>query len=147
MNKLRFHLQRGENYMKWQYKTSDKKTTKYFPTKDFYGVIRGKLHNNRKVADAIHSGSNKNVCAWIASINGLSAANSWELMCSEVNFMNGDYLQVQYNPRNKPYWTVGGMDIDVDNYNGLFFIFEKKIYTDIEAINFWLQKNKGISLL
>lgn len=147
MNKLRFHLQRGENYMKWQYKTSDKKTTKYFPTKDFYGVIRGKLHNNRKIADAIHSGSNKNVCAWIASTNGLSAANSWELMCSEVNFMNGDYLQVQYNPRNKPYWTVGGMDIDVDNYNGLFFIFEKKIYTDIEAINFWLQKNKGISLL
>jgi len=132
--------------MKWQYRKADGKTVTYFPTKDFYGVIRGKLHNNRKIADAIHSGSNKNVCAWISSSDGLSGANAWELMCSEVNFMNGDYLQAQYNPKNKPYWTVGGLDINIDDYNGLFFIFEKKIYTEIAPLSYWLQK-KGIKLL
>lgn len=144
MNKLRFHLQRGENYMKWQYK-SEKRTT-YFPTKDFYGVLHGKLHNNRKIADAIHSGSNKNVCAWIASKPGLSAVNSWELMCAEENFMGDDYLRVEYNPRNKPYWTIGGLDINVDGYTGVFFIFEKKIYTEIAALSLFLEQ-QGIKLL
>ena len=43
-HKLRFHLARGENYMKWQYRKADGKTITYFPTENFYGIIRGNFH-------------------------------------------------------------------------------------------------------
>lgn len=139
-NKLRFHLARGENYMKWQYRKADGKTVTYFPTKNFYGVIRGKLHNNKKVAKKIHEGENKTVCAWIASEHGLACANDIHLMHSEDYFLDGNYVSIKYDPRKYPFWhTHSGLNLD--GYDGLIFIFEKRLYVEIEALMYWLDTN------
>ena len=141
-NKLRFHLARGENYMKWQYRKADGKTVTYFPTENFYGVIRGKLHNNRKIANAIHAGANKNVCAWIASKSGLSAVNTPDLMPAEDNYRNGEYVCIKYDPRKFPHWHTHSGE-NLDNFNGLIFIFEKRLYVEVDALIYWLDTKKN----
>jgi len=138
-NKLRFHLGRGNNFMKWQYRKADGKTVTYFPTENFYGVIRGKLHNNRKVAEKINEGENKTVCSWIASENGLTGINEPVLMHAEADLQSANYISIYYNPRELPFWhTANG--IDLDGYNGLIFIFEKRLYIETDALLYWLDQ-------
>ena len=64
--KVRFSLQRGENYMKWKVINSDGTTTYYSPC-DVQMIMRGcTLKNNRKLSEKIFNGtSTKNVCGWI----------------------------------------------------------------------------------
>ena len=137
MKKLRFHLQRGKNYMKWQYRTED--DVAYFPTESFYGVIKGKLYNNRKVAEIIFKGDNKNVCAWISSPGGLSWANEQCLMPAEVDFIYGNYTNIRYNPITLPYWHTLGKQ-NIDGYDGLIFIFETRLYIETNELLQWLNK-------
>jgi hypothetical protein len=64
--KVRFSLQRGENYMKWRVIGSDGVVTYYSPC-DVQLIMRGcTLRNNKKLATKIFNGeSTKVVCAWI----------------------------------------------------------------------------------
>jgi hypothetical protein len=102
--KVRFSLQRGENYMKWRVIGSDGVVTYYNPC-DVQLIMREcTLRNNKKLATKIFNGeSTKVVCAWI--------------LCNELEIRHSDFVKesdfkIKYNPKVAPNWTFLGEDID-----------------------------------
>ena len=77
--KVRFHLARGQNYMRWQVKQGD--SVQYYDPEDvILEMHEATLRNQRKTAERIMDGENKTVCAWVVK----------------------DFAH--YNPRRRPYW-------------------------------------------
>jgi hypothetical protein len=118
--KIRFHLGKGENYMKWRIEDITNKKVWFFDPSEFEAVIiNGKLYNQKSAANKINQGSNKTVCAWIMAEDVVmySIENLW---------MRG---QVSYNPRVMPHW----IDNNGNNADKLEFermhIVERKIFT------------------
>jgi hypothetical protein len=118
--KIRFHLGKGENYMKWRIEDITNKKVWFFDPSEFEAVIiNGKLYNQKSAANKINQGSNKTVCAWIMAEDVVmySIENLW---------MKG---QVSYNPRVMPHW----IDNNGNNADKLEFermqIVERKIFT------------------
>ena len=110
--KVRFNLGRGENYMKWKIESKNSGVEYHSPC-DVQLVMKGcQLKNNRKTAEKIFNGMNKNVCAWV--------------LCDSVSIRHSDNVKnipfntvwvkdrVRYNPRKFPHW-VNYFDNDVDN--------------------------------
>jgi hypothetical protein len=102
--KVRFSLQRGENYMKWRVIGSDGIVTYYNPC-DVQLIMREcTLRNNKKMATKIFNGeSTKVVCAWI--------------LCNDLEIRHSDFVKesdfkIKYNPKVAPNWTFLGEDID-----------------------------------
>ena len=102
--KVRFSLQRGENYMKWKVINSDGTTTYYSPC-DVQMIMRGcTLKNNRKLSEKIFNGtSTKNVCGWI--------------LCKSIEIRHSDFVKesdfkIRFNPKIAPYWMFMGDDVD-----------------------------------
>ncbi len=103
MIKVRFHLARGKNYMKWQIKDGIK--TEYYEP-DLFNLIMNncQLHNKPNIAKKIFNGENKTVCAWIS--------------CQSVNIVDRKEISSQkesisYNPRIAPHWRCdNGNNID-----------------------------------
>ena len=93
--KVRFHLAKGENFMKWQVKCGDE-VEYYSPSVVQLQLENCKLRNQPSTAKKIHNGANKTVCAWIE--------------CDKVTvhpLADGfpdaqDFLY--YNPKVRPYW-------------------------------------------
>ena len=102
--KVRFHLGRGENYMKWQLKGKDGTTVYFDPQLVRLKLKNCTLKNNKRVAREIHEGADKGVCAWI--------------MCDEAEVTHEDFegTEIGYNPRKSPFWTDGTNDIDNKKY-------------------------------
>jgi len=102
--KVRFSLQRGENYMKWRVIGSDGVVTYYNPC-DVQLIMKGcTLRNNKKMATKIFNGeSTKVVCAWIL-------CDSLEIRHSD--FVKESNFKIKYNPKVAPNWTFLGEDID-----------------------------------
>jgi hypothetical protein len=105
--KVRFSLQRGENYMKWRVIGSDGVVTYYNPC-DVQLIMREcTLRNNKKMATKIFNGeSTKVVCAWI--------------LCNDLEIRHSDFVKesdfkIKYNPKLAPHWTFLGEDIDDRN--------------------------------
>jgi hypothetical protein len=103
--KVRFNLGRGKNYMKW--KIQSKSGVEYHSPCDVQLIMKGcQLKNNRKTAEKIFNGMNKDVCAWV--------------LCDsiDIKFDNFEKVwvkdRVRYNPRKFPHW-VNYFDNDVDN--------------------------------
>jgi hypothetical protein len=104
MIKVRFHLGKGKNYMKWQVDNGSSK--KYYDPYETVLVMKGcTLKNRRGTAEKIFAGQNKKVCAWV--------------MCYEVEIaetvvaMPHDKLtKVSFNPRVAPHWVVDGVNAD-----------------------------------
>lgn len=106
MLKVRYHLQKGPNYMHWQFKdTLTNAVTYHDPKENIIKLFNCVLHNNRNLANKIYLGKNKDVCAWI-KCRGMSFEfdlNSFPKNCTKLN----------YNPKILPYWhTDVGKDID-----------------------------------
>jgi len=97
MYKIRFHLARGENFMKWQIK-SDTGTQYISPDDVQLAMFNAKLRVQLGTSTKIHDGACKTVCAWI-ECEDLSFGDPWE---QKGNF--GDY-RIRFNPRNNPNWT------------------------------------------
>jgi hypothetical protein len=102
--KVRFNLGRGKNYMKW--KIESKTGVEYHSPTDVQLKMYGcQLKNNRKTAEKIFNGENKDVCAWV--------------LCDaiDIKFNNFEKVwvkdRVRYNPRKFPHW-VNYFDNDVD---------------------------------
>lgn len=102
--KVRFSLQRGENYMKWKVINSDGTTTYYSPC-DVQMIMRGcTLKNNRKLSEKIFNGtSTKNVCGWI--------------LCKSIEIRHSDFIKesdfkIRFNPKIAPFWMFMGDDVD-----------------------------------
>jgi hypothetical protein len=111
--KVRFHLAKGVNFMKWQV-TSPSGNIEYFDPIDTQLTLTGCiLKNHKKVAQTIFNGANKTVCAWV--------------LCDEI-FINtlGNFVQadkkdqsnrLRYNPRVMPNWEYGGIIVDSCKFN------------------------------
>lgn len=96
MYKIRFHLGKGANFMKWQIKT--KTGTRYVSSDDVQlFMFNAKLRVQLGTSNKIHEGACKTVCAWI-ECEDLVYGDPWE---QKGNF--GDY-RVKFNPRNNPNW-------------------------------------------
>lgn len=102
--KVRFHLGRGENYMKWQLKGRDGTTVYLDPQAVRLKLKNCTLKNNKRLAREIHEGANKTVCAWI--------------MCEEAEITQEkpEGTEIGYNPRKNPFWTDGTNDLDNKKY-------------------------------
>lgn len=97
MYKIRFHLGRGENFMKWQVKNSEG-ITYYEPEKFQIAMFNAKLKVQLGTSTKIHDGACKTVCAWVESekIQVLGAPDVFKPSEND--------LHVRFNPRINPNW-------------------------------------------
>lgn len=119
--KLRFHLAKGANFMKWQLTTTAGNKV-YRDPQTFQCFQVGKLKNQKGTATKIHQGANKTVCAWIEySSDPLSFKTG---MTKEVI---SNFKKVYYNPRKLPYWHDEAGN-NLDNQTGTVAVIDKQIY-------------------
>ena len=111
--KVRFNLGKGKNYMKW--KIWSKTGVEYHSPADVQLIMKGcQLKNNRKTAEKIFNGENKDVCAWV--------------VCDsiEIRFENFEKVwakdKLSYNPRKQPYWVWNNWDVDNKRINEIITI-------------------------
>ena len=97
--KVRFNLSRGVNYLKWKVEYPDGNVMYYYPTGVQLVMGDCTLKNYKKVAEKIHNGANKSVCAWVL-------CKTLELKFD--NFITDDTTQIKFNPRVQPNWMVNG---------------------------------------
>ena len=117
MNRLRFHLARGENFMKWQLRTQD--SVQYYDPDTFeYTIAVGTLNNRPSTAKKIFEGENKTVCSWISFKDG-----------GEFPSFPADPVRISYNPRLNPHWTAWDYDdSNLDGFKGYISIRGKSLY-------------------
>jgi hypothetical protein len=107
--RVRFHLGKGANFMKWRIENVESKEVDFYsPCEVSIMMINAKLYNQVTAANKILCGGNKTVCAWI--------------MCESVHLRSdANYRlidKVSYNPRIAPHWTN---DRNTMNYDGAEF--------------------------
>ena len=96
--KVRFHLAKGDNFMKWQVFDLQTGTKDYFDPDSRYIIMRDcVLGNQPATAKKIFDGDNKTVCAWVA--------------CEEVSVVDSspslrNMSRFMYNPRKNPHWCT-----------------------------------------
>ena len=105
MYKVRFNLQHGEHFQKWQIK-KDEKITYYVPDLHSFIMYECVLRNNLSIAKRIYSGEDKRVCAWIECKH---------IVVYDYKFNPGAYY-VRYNPRWNIHWDVDGTNVDNKNF-------------------------------
>ena len=118
--RVRFHLAKGKNFMKWQV------FDKLHGTKDYYDpdtrsiIMRDcLLGNHATTAKKIFDGENKTVCAWVA--------------CNEVCVVDsaptvGKLTHYKYNPRKNPHWHTDTLN-NADNLKFNVMVTNKrKVY-------------------
>ena len=115
MYKVRFHLAKGKNFMKWQITDlSVNKITYVDPELYNLSMFNTQLKNSKTTASKINAGSNKTVCAWIVCetivVTDASKTNNGVLK---------QFDQIRYNPRVKPFWTLNGSDVDGERFKTL----------------------------
>ena len=118
--RVRFHLSKGENFMKWQ--VFDKlRGTKEYHDPDTRSIIMRDclLGNHATTAKKIFDGDNKTVCAWVA--------------CNEVCVVDsvpalGKLTHYKYNPRKNPHWHTDTLN-NADNLKFNVMVTNKrKVY-------------------
>lgn len=121
--KLRYHLGRGENYMKWQVRGVDTDELYYYtPENVLFDIDNAVLKNNKKTAQKINDGENKTVCSWIECES--FAAYTTDTIGDELNNLiikwHGSKETLSYNPRKLPHWVdENNNDVDGNHYDNL----------------------------
>jgi hypothetical protein len=107
MYRVRFHLSKGDNFRKWQIRHPDGTKTYHDPAETTLIMAGCYLRNSRRIADRIHAGANKSVCAWVLCRDVTVRPHSWE---PQADNLPGE---VRFNPRVLPHWhDRSGTDID-----------------------------------
>lgn len=138
MYKIRFHLGRGENFMKWQVKTlvSDgSDIVQYFEPDEYQlAMFKSKLKVQPAAAKKIHEGACKTVCAWV-ECEELQILGSADFVKPNVN----DFY-VRFNPRTNPNWVNMQGDILSDEKYELIVTQDRSLFVvndyhecDVEA--------------
>mgnify|MGYP003626932344 FL=1 len=130
MYKVRFHLGRGKNFMKWQVTsnlntgdgTGAKHVVSYVnPQENQLAMLGCKLSLQPTAAQKIHDGANKTVCAWI---------ECEAVQVLEVNRLkpNEQDYRIKFNPRQSPNWTDGYNNIVSGNEYEILFTNDRTIW-------------------
>jgi len=123
--KLRYHLGKGENYMKWQVRGIDTDELYYFTPEDvLLDVDNAVLKNNKKTALKIKDGENKTVCSWIECESIMAYNTDADLMGDELNTLTQKHYWAEetlsYNPRKLPHWVdENNNDVDGNHYDNI----------------------------
>ena len=99
MYKVRFHLAKGKNYLKWQIKDEEGKVIYYTPEEVVIKMINCKLINKGSTAEKIFAGDNKSVCAWIE-------CEDYEVYPSNQYRSTTMKHKLRFNPKILPFWHV-----------------------------------------
>jgi len=123
--KVRFNLGKGKNYMKWKIQSSS--GVEYHSACDVQLIItNGILRSNRKAAEKIFNGDEKNICAWV--------------LCDSVKILHKyftpydklGYIKIKYNPRKNPFWDINGCNVDNTQYSEIvsldYSLFTKNLF-------------------
>ena len=99
--KVRFHLGRGENYMKWKIENTENKTDKFYDPEKVHLILKDcKLTNQPTTANKIFTGKmNKAPIAYV--------------QCNSVDIIDKND-QIRYNPRVAPNW-IDKKENNLDN--------------------------------
>ena len=115
MYKIRFHLGRGDDFMKWQVKTLVSDGTdivQYFePEKYQLAMFDAKLKVQLGTSKKIHEGACKTVCAWV-ECDMVDVHYKKDPAFSEVDTKN--LRKYKYNPKKNIHWFTSKQD-NVDN--------------------------------
>lgn len=118
--KVRFHLAKGENFMKWQVFDLKNNTKDYYDPDKRSIIMRDcLLGNHATTAKKIFDGDNKTVCAWVA--------------CEEVRVVDsvptiGELTHYKYNPRKNPHWHTDRL-MNADNLKfNMMLTNKRKVY-------------------
>jgi hypothetical protein len=137
MYKVRFHLSKGANYMKWQITGDVKSPDKLGKSEPFYVdpdevclyMLNSKLVNHTATAEKINCGANKSVCAWIECENLMIHRYDNDLgkaacdyICEKIANSNPELF---YNPRKVPYWC-GHNGTNMDGESNLTIFTAKR---------------------
>jgi hypothetical protein len=119
MKRLRYHLGKGENFMKWQLRDSVNDTVEYYEPDTFeFTIVKGKLNNRPSTAKKIFEGENKTVCSWITFKDGV-----------ELMSFPADPVRISYNPKLNPHWTSFDYDdSNLDGFEGFICIRGRSLY-------------------
>ena len=121
--KLRYHLGRGENYMKWQIRGIDTDELYYYtPESVIFDIDNALLKNNKKTAQKIHDGENKTVCSWVEceSIAVYNTYGNGDELNSLMIKWHSSKETLSYNPRKLPHWVdENNNDVDGNHYDNL----------------------------
>ena len=123
--RVRFHLAKGDNYMKWQVFDKKRGTKKYYEP-DAYSIqmLDCKLGNQPATAKRIFNGENKTVCAWVECEN----IAIWDADYSMKSYSIDDMTHYKYNPRKNPHWFTDTHDnMDGKKFN-VMMTYGRKIY-------------------
>ena len=135
MYKVRFHLGRGKNFMKWQVTsnlntgdgTGAKHVVSYVnPQENQLAMLGCKLSLQPTAAQKIHDGANKTVCAWI---------ECEAVQVLEVNRIkpNEQDYRIKFNPRQSPNWTDGYNNVVSGNEYEILFTNDRTLWVVGEA--------------
>ena len=131
MYKIRFHLGRGDNFMKWQVKTivSDgyDDIVQYFePEKYQLAMFDAKLRVQLGASKKIHEGACKTVCAWVECEN-LQILGTADWVKPNVS----DFY-VRFNPRHNPNWVDLAENILNDDEYSLVVTQDRNLFVVTE---------------
>lgn len=120
--KVRYHLAKGIHYMHWQFKTAGGEVFYHDPKEHVIKLYNCILHNNRKIANKIYLGENKDVCSWIKF-------KTMEVYFDDTRVPSWA-KHLRYNPKLRPYWH----DIDGNNIDGMaydeLYLTERGVFFD-----------------
>ena len=103
--KVRFHLAKGHNFMKWQIKGSE--NVDYYKPEDVsLMIVNAKLVNQKSAAKKILEGASKTVCAWVECEDVLVIPKVMSDMIES--------RRIKFNPKCIDHWT----DSNGDNVDG-----------------------------
>lgn len=127
--RVRFHLAKGENFMKWQVKNVDSGNVWYYdPTQVSLNIVQGKLCSQPATAKKIHDGANKTVCAWISALD-VRAVSVPHKSSFKPRLLPSDGYRISYNPRRHPHWADDdGRNLDGNTYN-VIITRGRQVYT------------------
>jgi hypothetical protein len=98
MYKIRFHLAKGDNFMKWQVKAPGM-VEYHRPEERQIAMFNAKLKVQLGTSTKIHEGACKTVCAWV-ECEDYQVLGQADLVKPNVN----DFY-VRFNPRHNPNWV------------------------------------------
>ena len=103
--RVRFHLARGDNYMKWQGVDKQNNTKEYFDPNSMSLFMKNcELGNHPATAKKIYNGDNKTVCAWIS-------CDDYQVWDNERFTLNASAMtHYKYNPKKNPHWFTDTHD-------------------------------------